>query len=269
MTALDVIRLNRSEGLGSTDAKRIVENDWLDLYYEKVGDKEPVDLSGVFPVQLGIYTERFHLEWLSNRECFTLEDVPERQYHPDHKWMFCHLDGWHGEADTFIEVKHSNSRATVREKAEYYMPQVQHALAITGKPNAFFSIIAGNSEPDWCVIDRNQEYIEKLIEMEKAFWWHVTEKVPPDITPTGEQANLKVIAATIPIDGRRPYDMTTNNEWAVKAADYLQNEEAAALFENAKKDLKALVPVDASEARGHGLCIKRDKRGSLRFSKED
>lgn len=268
MTALDIIRLNRSEGIGSTDAKRIVENDWIDLYYEKVGDKEPVDLSAVFPVQLGVYTERFHLEWLANRERFTLEDVAERQYHDTHPFMFCHLDGWHKESGTFVEVKHSNSRATVREKAEYYMPQVQHAMACTGTPNCYFSIIAGNSEPDWCLIDRNQEYIERLIEMEKAFWWHVENKVAPDITPKGEQAQLKVIGSTTPIDGRKPYDMTTNNEWTVKAKDYLDHEEAAALFEAAKKDLKALVPEDASEAKGHGLCIKRDKRGSLRFYKE-
>jgi hypothetical protein len=34
----------------------------------------------------------------------------------------------------------------------------------------------------------------------------------------------------------------------------------------AKKELKALVPADASKCFGHGIIIKRDKRGALRFA---
>lgn len=257
--------LDRHLFVGASDARRILENDWLTLYNEKVGLTPPVDLSNVFRVQLGVYTEPFHLDWLEKQHGCSIARRGESFTHPDYDWMRCHIDGWHTQASIPVEVKHSNGRATVRDKALFYMGQLQHIMAVTDTPGIRFSVIAGNDDPDWCVVERNPDYIEQLIELEKGFWWHVENLVPPDITPTGKQAELRVVAATIPIDGLKPYDMGKNNHWAALAVDFQQHAEAAVIFEAAKKGLKELVPEDASEAKGHGVCIKRDKRGSLRF----
>jgi len=162
-------------------------------------------------------------------------------------------------------VKHSNSRATVRDKAVYYMAQLQHAIAITGVERCYFSVIAGNDEPEMALIMRNNEYIERMINLESSFWWHVSSQIPPEITPKGEQARLVEVGKQTPIDGLRAYDMGTSNAWAEQAAEYTSTVEAAARHEVAKKELKALVPDDASEAKGHGITIKKDRRGSLRF----
>jgi hypothetical protein len=64
------------------------------------------------------------------------------------------------------------------------------------------------------------------------------------------------------------YDMQAlgNNAWANFAGEYLETRLAADRHESAKKELKALVPEDASKCFGHGIIIKRDKRGALRFS---
>lgn len=265
-TSIDTIRLNRSEGLGSSDAMRLMHYDWLTLYNEKVGLAEPEDLSGKFNVQLGIHTETFHLEWLAKTEGFTLSRPSERYHHAKHPFMFAHLDGWHVEDDTLIEVKHSNGWSNAREKARFYMPQLQHMLAITDKPFAWFSVIAGNKDPEMVKVDRSEEYITELIEIEASFWWHVTNQVPPEVTPTGTQERVKSKADRVPVDNLVAYDMASNNAWATHAADLLTNEEAAAAYEQAKKELKGLVPADASECTGHGIAIKRDKRGALRFS---
>lgn len=265
MTALDIIRLNRSEGLGSSDAKRIVEGDWHDLYMEKVGLKEPVDLSLVFRVQLGIHTERFHLDWQAMRHNVIIEESTTRHYHPEHSFLFAHLDGWIPSENRFVEAKHSSSRASLREKAVYYMPQLQHALAVTDTNDCYFSLIAGNDEPEWCVVERNEDYIEQLIDMETSFWWHVENRVPPEITPSGTQAQLQKLGKEITIDGLRAYDMEGHNEWASHAADFIETREAAARFDKAKSSLKELVPADASECTGHGITITRNKRGALLF----
>ena len=265
MTDLSIIRADRHTGIGSSDAKRIIEGDWLGLYNEKLGITEQEDLSHVFRVQLGVYTEQFHLEWIAKRDGFPLELPNERKHHPDYDFMFCHLDGWRPDQDTFIEVKHSNSRATVRDKAVYYMAQLQHAIAITGVEHAYFSVIAGNDEPEMAMIKRNNEYIERMIGLEASFWWHVSNQVPPEITPKGDQARLVEIGKQTPIDGLRAYNMETSNAWAEQAAEYTGTVEAAARYEVAKKELKSLMPEDASEATGHGITIKRDKRGALRF----
>jgi hypothetical protein len=269
MTDIDIIRANRNEGIGSSDAKRVVENDWHSLYQEKTGAVEPADLSKIFRVQLGQYTESFHLDWLSIREGFPLTTLNERHYHKTHGFMYCHLDGWNDLTNLPIEVKHSNGRAELREKAEFYMPQLQHVMTITGAKAIHFSIIAGNSDPEWCLVDRSDEYITKLIEMEKAFWWCVENKEPPESTPLEDQASLRSLTASVPIDGRIPYDMTGNNEWASLAADYIMHEQASKTFAAAKKDIKKLVPKDASSASGYGLTINRSKNGSLLFRKDE
>jgi hypothetical protein len=267
MADLATIRADRHLGIGASDANRIVKSDWLALYREKVGETEPEDLSCVFRVQLGIQTERFHLDWLGQHYATgPIDDVPDRKHYLGSPWIYCHLDGWAGNHDTFIEVKHSNGRATAREAAIYYMAQLQHQMMIMDRSWCWFSVIPGNDDPQLVRVDADADYQAQLLQMEQSFWWHVTNKVPPEITPTGTQAELQRVGAGIPIDGLKPYDMTGSNEWASLAADYKNNFDAARTFEEAKTTLKGMVPADASECSGHGLTIKRDKRGSLRFS---
>lgn len=267
MADLATIRADRHTGIGSSDAARLINGDWLSLYLEKVGEAESEDLSKVFRVQLGIHTERFHLDWLATHYSLgEIKECSDRIVDNDATFLFCHLDGWAVRDNTFVETKHSNGRATAREKAVYYMPQLQHQLAITGKDWCWFSVIPGNDDPQLVQVAADKDYQTRLREMCASFWWHVTNKVPPEITPTGAQETMKQAGFQIPIDGLKPYDMTNSNEWASSAADFLNNREAAQLFEEAKTNLKSLVPADASECTGHGITIKRDKRGSLRFS---
>jgi hypothetical protein len=54
----------RPTGIGGTDANKLVHGEtWLDLYNEKLGHTEPVDLSDVLPVQMGIHTEDLNRRW--------------------------------------------------------------------------------------------------------------------------------------------------------------------------------------------------------------
>jgi hypothetical protein len=49
--------LDRSTGIGGSDATYLVEGHWLKLYQIKKGLIQQEDLSDVLPVQLGTYTE--------------------------------------------------------------------------------------------------------------------------------------------------------------------------------------------------------------------
>ena len=55
--------MDRQGFIGGTDAIRIMNGEWLELYQEKVGLTEPEDLSEVLAVQLGVHTEQFNLDW--------------------------------------------------------------------------------------------------------------------------------------------------------------------------------------------------------------
>ena len=56
--------MDRTQGVGGSDAKRIIEGDWHSLWLEKTSRVEQVDLSDVLPVQMGIATEKLNLDWL-------------------------------------------------------------------------------------------------------------------------------------------------------------------------------------------------------------
>jgi hypothetical protein len=59
--------------------------------------------------------------------------------------------------------------------------------------------------------------------------------------------------------------MSSSNSWAEFAALFGNTRSAFLDHERAKSELKALVPEDAKEAIGHGVCAKRSKAGSVSF----
>jgi|LauGreDrversion4_1035100.scaffolds.fasta_scaffold13991_3 predicted phage-related endonuclease len=263
--------INRGRGIGGSDAMRIARGEWRALYMEKLRLTEPEDLSNVFKVQLGITTEPLHARWFTKITGLPIETAAPFMVHRSIPHMYANLDGWVTHQGTFVELKHTNARATLREKARYYMPQLQHYIEVADVPYCYFSIIKGNDDPEFCLIDRNQTYIDELIKMEEAFWWHVQHKVPPDIEPKGQAAALEKETFEVLIDGLRTVDMTTNNQWVVFAQEWQETRDAAARHEVVAKEIKSLVPDDAAEAFGSGVIVRRDRRNrlSLRAMKEE
>jgi len=255
--------MNRIGFIGGSDAARIMKGDWHELYEEKIGAKESEDLSGVFKVQMGILTEGFHGAWVAKMRGWNVLPVLSMRYHEEHKWMGANLDRWLPEHGTFLEMKHSSNGVTARDKARYYMPQLQHYMAVTAVDHCFLSVIRGNDEPDICRVDADAEYIVELIKMEKAFWWHVVNKVPPDLAPIGALAAAEKKIETIKVDGMKIMDMTANNQWAALSTKIVENAEAAKLYDDSKEELRTLIADDWSEAYGHGITAKRDKRGRV------
>ena len=55
------------------------------------------------------------------------------------------------------------------------------------------------------------------------------------------------------------------NSWAEFASAFRRTREAYLEHENAKAELKGLMPEDAKEAIGHGIRAKRSKSGAVSF----
>jgi hypothetical protein len=60
-------------------------------------------------------------------------------------------------------------------------------------------------------------------------------------------------------------DMTASNAWAEFAAIFTRTRAAHLEHEEAKAELKGLIPEDAKEAVGHGVRGKRSKSGAVSF----
>jgi len=59
--------------------------------------------------------------------------------------------------------------------------------------------------------------------------------------------------------------MSASNAWAELSGVFRRTREAHLEHENAKTELKALMPEDAKEAVGHGIRGKRSKSGAVSF----
>jgi hypothetical protein len=259
---------DRTSGLGASDAVRIMQGEWVPLWEEKTGRRAPPPLDDIFRVQLGKFTERFHMQWISKRQGIEVllydNDDAARIIDRENAWRYVTIDGLDTTNNTVLEVKHCGSSATIRDRADYYMPQLQHSLSITGHRWLWFSIIPGNDEPLTVQVDRDDAYIEKLLDMERTFWWHVTERIKPEILPTGKLDAAAALVGDILVGGfTEDLDFSTSNAWTALALEYGELKGQANRFTEVCAELKALIPGDRRRAFGHGVQVIRDKSGRL------
>lgn len=67
-----------------------------------------------------------------------------------------------------------------------YAVQVQHYLAVTGRPLAYLAVLLGFGDFRWYALHRNEAMIANLMEIEEQFWReHVIPRVPPE--PDGSE----------------------------------------------------------------------------------
>lgn len=261
----------RTKSIGGSDANIIMGGDekkLLQLYREKRGEAEPEDLSDILAVQMGSFTEPFNAAWFEKNTGFTVSEcgvVVRDERNKARPYMACTLDGLvftddSGSAAGIFEAKHCGTRSTDAEIFARYVPQLTHNCLVTGERRAWLSVFKGNG--DWVMFEYllDDAYAERLLAAEDAFWLCVLDGEPPVAVPS--EPTPKPVGVV-------EYDMEAlgSNEWAIHAASYIETELAADRHEIAKKALKELVPADASKCFGHGIEIRRDKRGALRFFK--
>ena len=164
--------------IGGTDANKLVEGAWRKLYENKKGISEPDDLSQVFPVQLGIYTEQF------NRECFEKQtgltvETQSTMMSKDIPFARANVDGITSD-DAIFEAKHV-SPFTIKDVTNKYYPQVQHYMMVTGLQSSYLCCIVGNSMQKIFQIERDDDFIQKLLYAETYFMSMLKHDItPPD-----------------------------------------------------------------------------------------
>jgi predicted phage-related endonuclease len=141
--------------------------------------------------------------------------------------------------------------------AEKYMPQLQHNMWVTNARAAVLSIITGGGKWVEITIPADALYQHLLLTAEKKFWRCVESGEPPRL--------FGVEPPRPRIEAVRIVDMTSSNSWAEFAGVFRRTREAYVEHENAKTELKGLMPEDAKEAIGHGVRAKRSKSGAVSF----
>jgi predicted phage-related endonuclease len=247
--------------IGGSDARIIMGSDQpalLQLWREKRGEAEPEDLSGNLVIQLGRVTEDLNRHWYEAQSGLEVVDVQKHVRHPGLKWMGATLDGRVRPSEAVFEAKFMLPWSFSEEAAvEKYSPQLQHNMWVVAARAAVLSIITGGGKWVEIKVPADPLYQHLVVTAERKFWRCVESGEPP--------ALFGVDPPKPRVEAVRIVDMTTSNAWAEFAATFLRTRAAHSEHEEAKGELKGLVPADAQQAFGHGVRAKRSKSGAISF----
>jgi predicted phage-related endonuclease len=247
--------------IGGSDARIVMGDDeaaLLRLWRQKRGEAGPEDLSGNLIVQLGVATEDLNRRWYEANTGQVITDVQLAVRHPTIRWMAATLDGLVQGSDAVFEAKFMLPWSFSEEAAaEKYMPQLQHNMWVVAARTAVLSVITGGGK--WVEIKTHADplYQHLIVTAERKFWRCVESGEPPTL--------FGVEPPKPRIEAVRIVDMSSSNAWAEFAAIFSRTRPAYLEHEQAKAELKSLVPDDARQAIGHGVRAKRSKSGAVSF----
>jgi predicted phage-related endonuclease len=253
--------VDRRYFIGGSEARIIMGNDeaaLLRLWREKRGEIGLEDLSGNLIVQLGLVTEDLNRRWYEANTGQVITDVQRLVRHPTVRWMAATLDGRIEGTGAVFESKFMLPWYFSEEAAAAkYMPQLQHNMWVVAARSAVLSIITGGGK--WVEITTHADplYQHLIITAERKFWRCVESGEPPRL--------FGVEPPKPRIEAMRVVDMSASNAWAEFAAVFSRTRSAHLEHEEAKAELKGLMPQDAKEATGHGVRAKRSKSGAVSF----
>ena len=120
----------------------------------------------------------------------------------EHPFMLANLDGICEVPDvgTCIFEAKTASAYKVGEWndaiPDEYQLQIQHYMAVTGYAGAYIAALIGGNTFRWKFVERDEELISMLIELETAFWDHVQDGTPPPLD--GSDASAKFLSQRFP-----------------------------------------------------------------------
>jgi predicted phage-related endonuclease len=252
---------NRTSFIGGSDARIIMGTDeqaLQRLWREKREELEPLDHSSNLIVQLGLVTEHLNRQWYERTTGQVIKDVQSWVRHPVIRWMAATLDGVVEGNGAVFEAKFMLPWSFSEEAAaEKHMAQLQHNMWVTSATAAVLSIITGGGKWVEIKISADSLYQHLLLTAEKKFWRCVESGEPPRL--------FGVEPPRPRIEAVRIVDMSSSNAWAEWSGVFRRTRDAYLEHENAKSELKGLMPEDAKEAIGHGIRAKRSKSGAVSF----
>jgi len=77
-----------------------------------------------------------------------------------------------------------------------YILQIQHYMAVTGFKGAYIAVLLGGNNFKWQFVERDEEFIQILIQLESEFWERVQSNIPPELD--GSDASAKFLNQHFP-----------------------------------------------------------------------
>jgi putative phage-type endonuclease len=259
---------DRLSGLGGSDAAVCAGvspyKGPLQLFYEKTGQLEP-DAAENEAMEWGTRIEPIVAEAYSQKTGRKVRNQP-RKAHPKHPWMLGNIDRQivgDKRGPGILEVKTTNTfsiKAWEEGPTDAAMLQLQHYLAIYGYKWGSIAVLIGGQTFKHFDVERDDELIEYLVEIELKFWGMVQRKEAPAGTWTAE--SIGILKRLYPVDSGKtimlPESHVINVEGFLQAKKDLEViEERKALYEGALKH--AMAEASQADVPGYKLSWKSTK----------
>jgi len=167
----------------------------LQLWMEKTGQLEPEEAGE--PAYWGNVMEPIIRNEFITRTGFKVDIINSILRHPEHKLMLANVDGIvfgeNGNKSIFEAKTASAYKAEQWEDdkiPEEYMLQIQHYMAVTGLDSTYIAALIGGNKFIYKLIERDDEMIDMIIQLEYNFWDCVVNNVPPAVDGSESCSNL-------------------------------------------------------------------------------
>ena len=176
---------HRQAGIGGSDASCIAGlNPWksaIQLYMDKK-EEDPQEVKSL-RMELGNRLEGLVAELFTEATGLKVRNVNGILKNDKYPFAIANIDRAIVGEKAFLECKTTNSYA-LKEWEEgvpaHYEIQCLHYMAITGATYCYIAALIGNSDFIWHKIERDQETIDYLMQIERDFWENNIEK---DVVP--------------------------------------------------------------------------------------
>ena len=194
----------RKQGIGGSDASVVCGisryQSPVELWMNKTG--QILDQEAGEAAYWGTQLEPFVRAEFTKRTGIEIKLVKQLLQSEEYPHMLANLDGVCEHPDlgpVIFEAKTASAyKAGEWEDAipDEYQLQIQHYMAVTGYKGTYIAVLIGGNTFKWRFIERDEELISMLIELETAFWQHVQDGTPPPLD--GSDASAKFLAERFP-----------------------------------------------------------------------
>lgn len=244
--------------------------EWHDLRQKHIGASDAPVIMGVSPwkntyqlweEKVGQKCEKKSTPWINRgielepiaRQAYIdhtgIKVTPQVKFHAGYEWMMASLDGLSEDQSIAVEIKcpgpKDHEQASQGKIPEKYYPQLQHQLAVIDA-NMLHYFSYDHSSFYLIEVNRDQEYIDKMIEEEKKFWDQVQTFSPPD----------------------KEWVRRSDEEWCKAALHFIEIKDQMDKLSKLEKEVreKLIDLCEDEKSMGSGIKIqKRSRKGSVQY----
>lgn len=255
----------RKKGIGGSEASMVIGvNPWkskLELWNEKVTQISNIDATKQLMFKVGHTLEPIIADEYTEETGRKLEERPLK-IHPKYPFILGNIDReivGDKKGPGILEIKTKGGYTNWHDEdiPIYYHAQIQHYLNLYNYTWGSFAVLdLGVMKLNIVDVERDDEFISKLVKEEIDFWKLVEYKTPPPVGPT--KACEEFLREKYKDSENITIDISNNEEamkWAAMLREAKRNIKAFDAMEiEAKNHLMSIVGV-AEKALGNGYAI--------------